>query len=111
MFSFQKLDVYRCSIELLSSIEAIASRAPKGYAAMGDQLRRASLSIPLNIAEGTGRAGRDAKRFFRIARGSAFECAAIIDSFLAVQSLEAKDVANHLELLDRLAAMLTAMGR
>ena len=49
--------------------------------ALGDQLRRASTSIPLNLAEGTGKFDKDARRFYAIARGSALECADIIDSF------------------------------
>jgi len=56
MFHFQTLDVYRCAVAFL----------PIGYglAALGDgemasQLRRAALSINLNIAEGTGRFGKD----------------------------------------------------
>jgi four helix bundle protein len=46
----------------------------------GDQLERASSSIVLNIGEGAGRfSGPDQARFFVIARGSATECAAVLD--------------------------------
>ncbi len=45
-----------------------------------DQLDRASTSIPLNIAEGTGKySNNDKCRFYDIARGSALECAACLD--------------------------------
>ena len=49
-----------------------------------NQCGRASLSIMLNLAEGSGRStNKDRKNFFIIARGSVFECVAIIDLLLA----------------------------
>ena len=64
MFHFQTLDVYKCAVAVL----------PLGYAlaALGDgelasQLRRAALSLNLNIAEGTGRFGKDERRFPHLA--------------------------------------------
>lgn len=52
--------------------------------AVYDQLDRASTSIPLNIAEGNGKyTPKDRCRFFDIARGSAFECAAVLDVLTA----------------------------
>jgi len=53
-------------------------------AALRDQLERASLSIVLNTAESAGRSSAlDKARFVTIARGSATECAAILDVLLA----------------------------
>jgi hypothetical protein len=49
MLSFQRLDVYRCSIELLAFSATIDF--PRGLSHLADQLRRAALSVPLNIAE------------------------------------------------------------
>ena len=89
MFSFQSLDVYRCSIEFIALADRIAAALPRGQAAMGDQLRRASLSIPLNIAESDGRTGlADARRHLAIARGSTMECAAILDAARAIGLVE-----------------------
>ena len=81
MLSFQRLDVYRCAIEFLAMTVEVAEGTPRGNAALLDQLRRAACSIPLNIAEAAGRTGKpDAARAYAIARGSAMECAAVLDA-------------------------------
>ena len=84
---------------------------PRGYAALGDQLRRAALSISLNIAEGSGQFTRDAKRFDAIARGSALECAAIIDAVKMLGCETQESMTEMHKLLDRIVAMLTKMIR
>ncbi len=80
-FEHEKLDVYSKSIEFLASAEGIAHSLPRGRAYLADQLRRAALSITLNVAEGAGEfAIADKARFYRMARRSATESAAILDS-------------------------------
>ena len=79
-FSFEDLTVYKASIDLTDQInqtlDKLGSRCSRS---IRDQLERASISIPLNIAEGNGRWHKGEKRqFFWIARGSAFECVAIL---------------------------------
>ena len=69
---YEKLDVYQCSIQFLAMSMNLIDRMPRGNGALVDQLKRASLSIPLNIAEGSGRRTKgEADRFYGIARGSA----------------------------------------
>ena len=67
---------------------------------------------PLNIAEGTGvGTPAEARRFYAIARGSALECAAILDALATLEFADAEEVKKPLELLDRIVAMLTVMTR
>src|SRR5215510_174029 len=109
MLSFQKLDVYRCSIEFLA-VAASLPKPPKGHGELADQLRRAALSVPLNIAEGAGRASpADAARHYSIARGSAMECAAIIDALQVLAAIDDARYARGLDLLSRVVAMLTRL--
>ena len=73
----ERLVVYGVALEFQSQASALALRAD---AVVRDQLRRASLSIVLNIAEGAGQRSRAQKRhLYSIARGSAMESAAILD--------------------------------
>ena len=75
-FAHERLDVYGAAIEFLVLADRIAADLPKGRAYLADQLRRAALSIPLNIAEGAGEFARaDKARCYRIARRSATEAA------------------------------------
>src|SRR4051812_24260768 len=62
-----------------------------------DQLRRAALSIALNLSEGTGKSSMpDRKRFFEIAMGSIRECQAIIEIESETFTPSQKDILDHL---------------
>jgi four helix bundle protein len=77
---FERLDVYHLARQLVRECSALIRRLPGGRADMVDQLRRCCLSIPLNIAEGSGEfAAKEKARFYRMAKRSCTECAAILD--------------------------------
>jgi four helix bundle protein len=85
---------------------------PKGNAALADQFRRSALSMPLNIAEGAGRTTEaDGARHYAIARGSAMECAAIIDALHVLGLANGEEHGEAVELLGRMVAMLTKLCR
>jgi four helix bundle protein len=109
MLGFQSLDVYQCAIRFLCASARLAPRIPRGYSELADQLRRAALSVPLNIAEGSGKTDRDALRFYTIARGSALECAAVLDAMEALGFVESQELAEARELLERTVAMLSRL--
>ena len=72
---------------------------------------RASRSIPLNIAEGNGKTSEgDRRRFFEIARGSAFECGVIQDILQIGNAITAIENNRGKVLLNRIVAMLTKLG-
>jgi len=97
------LDVYKCAVAFLPVGYALAAL---GDGEMASQLRRAALSINLNIAEGTGRFGKDERRFLVTARGSALECAAVIDAMHVVGIVDPR-MPDGLALLVRIVSMLT----
>lgn len=112
MLAYEKLDVYRCAIQFLAVSNEILRALPKGNANLGDQLRRAALSIPLNIAESAGKPTMaDRKRFSGIARGSAMECGAILDACRVLGLIEDKPVDEGKQLLVRIVSMLSKMSR
>ena len=112
MLGYQRLDVYQCATRLLAHCARLSQDTPKGYASLADQIRRASLSVPLNIAEGAGRpSATDAARFYGIARGSTMECGAILDAFAAVGGGDAVSLEEARVLVVRIVEMLTKMCR
>lgn len=112
MLSFQRLDVYQRSIEFLALSSRLIAGSPKGHAALADQLRRAALSVPLNIAEAAGRTSeRDGARHYAIARGSAMECAAIMDAAKVLGLVSDGEHAEAVGILERIVAMTTKLCR
>ena len=109
-FGHEQLDVYRAAIEYVGWAYRLCNGL-KGHRNAKDQLLRASQAIPLNIAEGNGKAtGGDRRRYFEIARGSAMECAAVQDVLKVCGALSPLDNADAKRLLDRIVAMLTKLG-
>ncbi len=80
MGNHRELQVWQRAQELAGLIDEESRRLARGHGELADQLRRATLSISTNLAEGASR-GRDAEflRFIGIAIGSAAE----VDSLLA----------------------------
>ena len=110
-FGHEKLDVYRAAIEYVGWAYRYCENL-KGHRNAKDQLLRASQAIPLNIAEGNGKAtDGDRRRYFEIARGSALECGAVQDVLQVCGALSAEDNKSRKELLDRIVAMLTKLGQ
>lgn len=108
MADFERLDVYRCALDFTRHAAALLpTLAP--HKELADQLRRAAPSIPLNIAEGSGRRGKDRLYHYTVARGSAMECAALMDVALAMGLLPAGETQKGKELLDRVIEMLSVM--
>lgn len=72
---YKKLDVWKLSVELVVLIYKITEKFPeKEKYGLVSQMRRCSVSVPSNIAEGKGR-GSDKSliNFLRISLGSLYE--------------------------------------
>ena len=85
--SHQKLDIYQVSKTFVIECYKIADVLPeKEKFGMISQIRRAALSVHLNIAEGASRKSlSERKRFYGIARGSIIEIDAALDIALEIQ--------------------------
>ena len=78
LLSHESLDVYQLALKFHLGVMTLLPN--RSSPTLRDQLERASTSIILNIAEGAGRrTAADRRRYFVIAQGSTYECAAILD--------------------------------
>ena len=113
MLSHEKLDVYRCAVcavRFVAFTILMINQIPRGNAHYIDQLKRASLSIPLNIAEGNGKQSKaDKARFLGFARGSAMECGALLDVGEIMGLVGEKEKQKGKGLVVRIVSMLTKM--
>ena len=75
-FDFENLDVYQQSLSFVDRLFTLCESFPVSVdRTLGDQLRRASVSIPNNIAEGSNKLSKKAKaQFYGYALDSAREC-------------------------------------
>ena len=79
-FDFEKLKVYKKALEYVDFVYEVTKDFPKTELfSLTDQFKRASISICLNIAEGSGGSKVEFNRFLRIARRSIRECVAITE--------------------------------
>jgi four helix bundle protein len=80
-FGFEKLDVYKKAINFAKKVYKITKKFPADELyGLTSQVRRASISISSNIAEGSGRYHkRDFAQFLTIARGSIYECVPLLE--------------------------------
>ena len=104
--SLHRFDAYLLA---LSFRRIVVPWLPLRRAELSDQLDRASISVPLNVAEGAGRSTpRERARHYTIARGSAVECLACLDLLeleaSSPSTLEAR--ATVLRLLNVLTALI-----
>ena len=113
MFDFEKFPVYQKAELQYTKVLKILSN-PKIDKNLRDQLKRASLSIVLNIAEGAGKFSKnDKKNFYVISKGSVNECVAII-RILRIERLISDELfdgiyADLLEIAKMLSGLINTM--
>lgn len=104
-FRFRNFKVYQDAKLLHKEIAILVNAFPRNYWYLADQMRRSSLSIVLNIAEGSSKqSDKDSNRYIAISLGSADETVASLEiAFDQKLLLEERFtyVENRLELLSK----------
>jgi four helix bundle protein len=112
-FKFETFEVWKRAIEFAHQIFTVADELPQRYQfSLGEQLRRATLSIPTNLAEGSGRdALKEKQYFYRIAKGSVYEVVSLLVMAGKRGHLAGEQYQKLYQEADELAAMITGAMR
>lgn len=110
-FSFFDLRVYKESKELVKSVYRLLEKFPKYETyALGDQLRRAVVSVPSNIAEGSGRFSIKEKiHFIVIAYGSLTESLCQLDIAHDLEYISDEEFNNEKERINIIGKQLSGL--
>ena len=109
-FSHEKLIVYQRSLEFIEFTNELYKMTNFNNLSVYSQMDRASTSISLNIAEGTGKfSGKDKCRFYDIARGSALECAACLDLMVVKKIASVENAEKGKKILYEIVSMLVGL--
>jgi four helix bundle protein len=113
MKSFRNLNVYINAKELVKKVYVLLKKFPKEEQyALCDQLRRAVVSIPSNIAEGCGReTQKDQTHFLNIAYGSLMEVLSQMDVALDLGYITQEEFDETERLVNEESRMLVGMIR
>ena len=111
MTNYKDLIVWQKSMSLVVEVYKLVKFLPKEETyALSDQMRRAVISIPSNIAEGHGRnSTREYIQFLSVARGSCFELDTQINACVRVEYLTEDDVKVSFNFLNEIIKMLNTL--
>ena len=104
------LRIYGVRIDVLRRLRPVIERVAAKDANLGDQLRRAATSVPLNLHEGAYSQGRNERARWHTAMGSAAEVRACLH---VAEALGYVDALDHeiMDSLDRIIATLHRLVR
>ena len=111
-FKFEELTVHQKAIDFVNAIYTLTKKFPSDETfTLTSQLRRAAVSISLNIAEGSARSKKDFGRFIDMARGSVFECVTILKISVKQNYINQSEFNNLENDLVEISKMLSGLKR
>jgi four helix bundle protein len=109
--TYRDLFVWQRAMELVKEIYLLGKKMPPDEIyALTNQMKRAAISIPANIAEGHGRTGKkEFLHFLSIANGSRTELETELQICVKIGYLTDKDINNAMYLSIEIAKMLKSL--
>ncbi len=111
MFSFRNLNVWQKSRQLTLKVYKLTKEFPKSEEfGLISQLRRATVSVASNLAEGSGRiTAKDKAHFTSISYGSLMEVACQLQLAYDLKFIDNEQFNNIIYLVEEIARMLNAL--
>jgi S23 ribosomal protein. len=111
--SYKDLYVWKLGVELAATVDELSEKLIlRRRFAMANQIGRAALSVPSNIAEGNGRVHRlEYAHHVSISRGSLLEVESILYVAIRCKHLSEDECAKAFELIASIGRMLTKLLR
>ncbi|RKE98933.1 four helix bundle protein [Ichthyenterobacterium magnum] len=111
-FSFEDLKVYQKALDFIDLTYKATNNFPKNEDyALSSQFKRASVSIALNIAEGSGDTNAQFNRFLNISNGSIKECVVCSTIAKRLNYLSEDDDYNNRLQLEELSKMTSGLQK
>ncbi len=112
-YGFYRLEVWKLGMELVDFVYEITKKFPSDEKfSLVSQMRRAAVSVPLNIAEGSiKRTKKDFASFVRIALGSLMETMTCLEISLRQKYIVAEDFEKGQEIIQNIYFKLIALDK
>ena len=112
-YGFEKLEVWKLGMDLVSDVYKIAGKFPdEEKFSLTSQIRRAAISVPLNIAEGSARRSKkEFASFVRIALGSLVEVKTCLEIAKNLGYITTSDDKLPADKIEALYFKLLALGK
>ena len=109
---FKDLKVWQKSVDLAVMVHRAVKLLPREEQySLSDQMRRAAISIPSNIAEGQGRnSDKEYINFLSIARGSLWELETQLEICVRLGYVEQSIIADTLDLITEVSKMINGLS-
>ena len=113
MANYKTLDAWKESMQLVKEIYVITKIFPKEELyALTSQTKRAAVSVPCNIAEGTGRNyKKDTIQFLHISRGSLYELETLLNIGIMIEILSEEAFIRITPLIDKCMKLINGLIR
>jgi four helix bundle protein len=112
MFDFERLELYQVARRQNKAVLQLIFSDQVMDTYLKDQWKRASISMVLNLTEGAGRINdTDKKHFFTLARGSVYECTALLQLLHDLEKIDTPTYQGLYDTYEQISKMLLGMYR